>query len=210
MEKYYRPYNESEIKILRSRKYSYWDHFEHFGLRWVFVSLLLLAPFLLYEKFIQEVSPETELPIAIAIEIIAIAIVIYFMNKMGEIGWNKKVEKEIKNGKAEILKIKTDKVLKRRQTHDLGSGFYLKISDHETLYLQGQYYDELQYSRKFPNTEFELVKTTLTLNDLLDIQSFGKYLKPEKKLKAFTNEQYDKEKVHYDGDLLNIPIDEIK
>ncbi|GAA4062615.1 hypothetical protein GCM10022389_03970 [Flavobacterium cheonanense] len=132
------------------------------------------------------------------------------MNKNGEIGWNKKVENEIKYGKAQVLNIETEKVIKRAETYDLGSGFYIKVSENETLYLQGQYYDELQYSRKFPNTNFEIVRSNLTQNELIAIYSFGKYLKPEKKLKPFTKEQYEKNEVDYDGDLLNIPIDEIK
>jgi hypothetical protein len=42
------------------------------------------------------------------------------------------------------------------------------------------------------------------------IHTLGKYLKPEKKLKAFTKEQFEENEVHYDGDLLNIPIEQIK
>ena len=86
----------------------------------------------------------------------------------------------------------------------------LKISENETLFLQGQYFDELQYSRKFPNTEFEIVRTELTFNELIDIKPLGEYLKPEKKLKAFTKEQFENNEVHYDGDLLKISIEQIK
>ena len=179
-------------------------------MKWIFITLILLAPLLIYEKVVGKVSSEIQLLTSIPLLIISIGIVVYLMNKNGEIGWNKKVENEIKNGKAQILKIKTEKVIKRKETFDLGSGFYIKISENETLYLQGQYFDELQYSRKFPNTEFEIVRTKLTLNELIDINYYGEYLKPTKKLKAFTKEQFEKNEVHYDGDLLNIPIEEIK
>ena len=165
---------------------------------------------MLFEKFVQKVSSENQLVILIPILIISITIAIYWMNKNGEIGWNKKVENEIKYGKAQVLNIETEKVIKRAETYDLGSGYYIKVSENETLYLQGQYFDELQFSQKFPNTEFEIVKTNLILNELIVINSFGKYLKPEKKLKPFTKEQFEQNEVHYDGDLLNIPIDEIK
>ncbi|WP_298900095.1 hypothetical protein, partial [uncultured Psychroserpens sp.] len=205
-----RSYNPEEIKLLKSRKNSLWDHFENFGLKFIGVTFVLLAPLLLYDKFISKVSSETQLLILIPLLIISIGTVIYWMNKNGEIGWNKKVENEIKNGQAQVLKIQTGKVFKRKQTWDLGSGFYIKISDNQTLFLQGQYFDELQYGRKFPNTDFEIVRTKLTFNELIDIKSFGKYLKPEKKLKAFTKEQFDKNEVHWDGDLLEIPIEQIK
>ena len=210
MKKIERPYNPEEIKVLRNKKNSLWQHFENFGMKWIFITLILLAPLLIYEKVVGKVSSEIQLLTSIPLLIISIGIVVYLMNKNGEIGWNKKVENEIKNGKAQILKIKTEKVIKRKQTYDLGSGFYIKISENETLYLQGQYFDELQYSRKFPNTDFEIVKTKLNFNELIDVNYFGEYLKPEKKLKAFTKEQFEKNEVHYDGDLLNIPIEKIK
>lgn len=57
------------------------------------------------------------------------------MKKSGKTNWNKKVEEEIQNGKTQILAIKTSKVIKRKETYDLGSGFYLKIDENETLYL---------------------------------------------------------------------------
>jgi hypothetical protein len=205
-----RPYNPEEIKELKSRKNSLWQHFENFGMKWIGVTFVLLAPFLLYDKFVGKVSSETQLLVLIPLLIISVGTVIYWMNKNGEIGWNRKVENEIKNGKAQVLKIETEKVFKRRETFDLGSGFYIKISENETLYLQGQYFDGLQYSKKFPNTDFEIVRTKLNFNELIDIKSFGKYLKPEKKLKAFTKEQFEKNEVHYDGDLLNIPIEKIE
>ena len=210
MEKAERPYNLEEIKLLKSRKHSLWQHFENFGMKWIFATFILIGPFLLYEKFVQEVPPKTELPIVIILQIIAIIAVLIIMKRMGEIDWNKKVDNEIKNGKAQVLKIKTDKVYKRKETFDLGSGFYLKISENETLFLQDQYFDELQYSRKFPNTEFEIVRTELTFNELIDIKPLGEYLKPEKKLKAFTKEEFENNEVHYDGDLLKIPIEQIK
>jgi cell division protein FtsB len=205
-----RPYYPEEIKELKSRKNSLWQNFENFGMKWIGVTLVFLAPLLVYDKFVGKVSSETQLLILIPLQIIAVGIVIYWMNRNGQIGWNKKIENEIKNGKAQILKIETDKVFKRKETYDLGSGFYIKISDNQTLFLQGQYFDQLQYSRKFPNTDFEIVRTNLNFNELIDIKSFGKYLKPEKKLNAFTKEQFERNEVHYDGDILNIPIEQIE
>ena len=205
-----RSYNPEEIKILRSRKNSLWQQFENFGMKWIGIILVLLVPLLLYEKFVGKVSSETQLLILVPLLILSIGTVIYWMNKNGEIGWNKKVEYEIKNGKAQVLKIETKKVFMRKETYDLGSGFYIKISETETLYLQRQYFDDLQYSRKFPNTEFEIVRTKLTFNELVDIKTIGEYLNPERKLNAFTKEQFEENEVHYDGDLLNIPIEQIK
>ena len=210
MKKFERPYNSEEIKLLKSRKNSIWEHFEHFGKKWIVITLILLAPLLLYEKFVGKISSDTQLLTSVPLLVISIGIVMYWMRKNGEIGWNKKVDDEIKNGKAQILKIQTDKVYKRKESFDLGSGFYLKISENETLFLQGQYLDELEYSRKFPNSEFEVVSTALTLNELIGITPLGEYLNPEKELKAFTKEQFENNDVHYNGDLLKIPIEQLR
>lgn len=210
MKKFERPYNSEEIKLLKSRKNSIWEHFEHFGKKWIVITLILLAPLLLYEKFVGKISSDTQLLTSVPLLVISIGIVMYWMRKNGEIGWNKKVDNEIKNGKAQILKIQTDKVYKRKESFDLGSGFYLKISENETLFLQGQYLNELEYSRKFPNSEFEVVSTALTLNELIGITPLGEYLNPEKELKAFTKEQFENNDVHYNGDLLKIPIEQLR
>ena len=205
-----RPYNTEEIDLLKSRKHTIWEHFENFAKIWLVIIFLLILPLIGYDKFIAKVSSETQLIILIPILVISILIPFYLMKRNGETNWNSKIENEITNGRAQILKIKTNKVVKRKETYDLGSGFYIKIGENETMYLQGQLYDELQYDKKFPNTDFEISKTSLTKDDLLNIKFFGEYLKPEKKLNSFSKEDYENEKVHYDGDLLNIPIDEIK
>ncbi|MFI1742875.1 hypothetical protein [Thalassobellus sediminis] len=92
MKKIERPYNPEEIKLLKSRKNSIWDHFENFGKKWILITLILLAPLLLYDKFVSKVSSDTQLLTSIPLLIISIGIVIYWMRKNGEIGWNKKVD----------------------------------------------------------------------------------------------------------------------
>lgn len=208
-EKTERSYTQEEIQLLKNRKYSLWQHFENFGMKWIGIIIISLLPLLAYNKFIQKVSSEIQLWILIPLLLFSVYLTLYWMKKNGEIEWNKKIENEIKYGKAEVLYIKTNKVIKRRETFDLGSGFYIKISKNKTLYLQGQHFDEMQYSQKFPNTEFEISRTSSENSKLLNISFFGEYLKPEKKLKAFTKEEFENNKVHYDGDLLNIPIEQI-
>jgi hypothetical protein len=208
IEKHSRPYSAEEIKLLKRRKYSAWKHFEHFGMRWVYTTLIMLAPLLLYEKFVMDVPPQAELGILIILEIIAISLVLHWMKKSGELDWNKIIEDDIKNGYAEVLKIQTDRVVKRKDPEDFGSGFYLKIDENKTLFLQGQYFDELQYARKFPNTNFEIVRKNLD-KELISIFSTGKYLKPERKIKAFKEAQYKTGSIHNDGDILELHIDDI-
>jgi len=210
MEKTERPYSIEEIKELKRRKYSLWQHFENFTMKWIGILSVILAPLLIYDKFINKVSSETQLWTSILLLIISVLIALYWMHRNGELKWNKTIENEIKYGKAQVLKIKTNRVLKRKDPEDFGSGFYLRIDENRTLFLQGQYFDELQYSRKFPNTDFEIVRTKLNFNELIDINAFGEYLKPERKLKAFTKEQYRNGNFHCDGDIVEISIDEIK
>lgn len=209
MEQYTRPYTEEEKANLRRRKHGLWEQLELFFMKWVFINFIVLAPFLLYERFVEEVPPETEGPIVIVLVVLSVAITFYLMNRLGEIGWNKAIENELKTGEVLVTKLKTDKVLKRKDPEDFGSGFYLKIDDNRTLYLEGQYLDDLQYDRKFPNTEMEIIQSKWN-EELMEIISSGSYLKPERKLKAFTEEQYKSGSRHFCGDIIETPIDEIK
>lgn len=209
LEQYKRPYNEEEKQILKSYKNSYWDHFENFAKKWMLITLVTIAPLLLYDKYVNKVTSNNQLIVLIVSQIFTISIVVYFMIKMGEIGWNSALNKEINEGKAIVWKVYTKKVFKREETFDLGSGFYIEISENQTLYLQGQYFDELQYNREFPNTSFEIVRTSLIQDGLFHYKAFGTYLEPEKVLDAFTSEQFEKEEAHYNLDILEISIEEI-
>ncbi|WP_225000415.1 hypothetical protein [Cesiribacter sp. SM1] len=209
MEISYRPYNADEVKLLKSYKFSAWKHFENFGMKLVGFTFLFVAPLLLYEGFVAEVPPDVELPIVIVLAMAAVGLTIYFMNRMGELTHNRQIEQDIRTGEAEVIKVRTDYVLKRKEYEDLGSGFYLKIDDRRTLYLQGQYLDELQYSKKFPNTDFEIIRSKKN-KELLDIKPNGEYLKPARKLKPFTKEQFESGNIHEDGEILHLPIEEIK
>lgn len=205
-----RPYTPEEIQRLRRRKYSLWQYCEHFGIKWMMVSLGLIVPFLLYEEFIQKIPPKIELVLVITLQIIGIVIVLVIMKRWGEIDRNANIEREIKEGKAQIVRITTNKAIKREDLGDFGSGFYLKIDDHQTLFLQGQYLDDFQDLKKFPNSEFEMIKTKLFGNDMIDMKFYGEYLEPEKVLKPFSEKQYETEEIHYHEDILNTSIENIK
>ncbi len=208
MKRFERPYTSDEIVLLKSRKYSLWEHFEHFGLKMVGITLVLLAPLLAYDKFVEEVSSNTQLYYSIPVLLIAVSLVLFWMHKNGELAHNRIIKMEIKQGKAQVTKIKTDHVVKRKDPEDFGPGYYIKINEGQTLYLQGQYLYEFLYRGKFPNSHFELVSTSMN-DKLLDIAIRGRSLKPKRTLKAFSKEQYQKGEAHSNGDLLDIPIDEI-
>lgn len=205
-----RSYNSREITLLRRHKYSFWQHCENFGLKWVFATSALITPLLLYEKFIQDIPSKIELPVVIALQIIGIIIVLVIMKRWGEIDMNIDIENEIKNGKAQVFRVKTDKAFKREDLGDFGSGFYLKIDNNKTLFLQGQHLDEFQDLRKFPNSEFEMIRTKLFANDIVDMNFFGEYLEPEKKLEPFSEERYGVGDIHFHGDILETSIENIK
>jgi len=205
-----RPYSKIEIEKLKSMKYALWDHFENFGMKFGGITLILLAPFILYDKYIYKVSSQIQFWSSVALVIISISIVLYWMKWNGELYRNKKINNEIRNGKAHVLRIQTDKVIKRKDPEDYGAGYYFKLDHKRTLYLQGQYCDELNHSRKFPNTDFEIVRAKLHLDELIQINFYGKYLKPIKSLKSFSDEQYENGNYHYDNTILELNIDEIE
>jgi hypothetical protein len=203
-----RPITKEEINSLKARKSSFMDKVESFGIKLIGFYFLLFIFYQLFKKLIYDPSPKIENFLVIAMVILAIGFSIFMMKKLGDSSYDKIIEEEIDNGMVEILIIKTNKSVKRKDPEDFGIGFYLKLNNQKTLYLTGQLYDILEYERKIPSTEFEIIRT-LKNKIFIDIRVKGNYFTPSNVIEPFTDEQYNNDETHYDGQILNIPIEEI-
>ena len=118
----------------------------------------------------------------------------------------------LKKVNAEIVNVKTKKAIKRKDPEDFGVAFYIDVKDSnnksKTLFLWGQYLDFLVYDKKFPNTEFNIIRRSDT-KQTMDIEVLGDYFKPEKTLPPFSNEVWASGEIPKDGEILNTSIDEI-
>ena len=124
---------------------------------------------------------------------------------------NKKNLDKINNGKAEIFHLKTSKAIQKEDYEDFGLAFYLEVrlsQEQKVLYLWGQYLDELEYEKQFPNTEFEIV-SEFEPKQVLDVKLMGNYFAPERILPPFDTQTWKSGKYPMDGDLLDRSLDEI-
>lgn len=132
---------------------------------------------------------------------------IFFRHVKREIRDNS--QKSLNRIRAEILHVKTSKAIKRQDPEDLGIAFYIEVEDQRTLFLWGQYLDLLEYDKKFPNTEFKIIRRNDT-KALIDIITLGEYFEPENELPPFSDEEWENNTYPEDGEILNFSINEIK
>lgn len=122
-------------------------------------------------------------------------------------------EKPLSEVGVEIISVKTSRAIKRKDPEDFGVAFYLDVIDKEneqrTLFLWGQYLDDLEYKREFPNTEFQIIRRDDTKR-LMDIITRGEYFDPEKVLAPFDDELWAAGETPNNGDILQYSIDEVE
>lgn len=205
IEIYHREINKQEFRELASRQPSTWKKIERFSMRLIAVMMVLLIPFLIIDKFFQ-VQSHTEGIIVMGLLIIAVIVTIYWTKGDPVIAFEKQSSK---TSEIEIIHCTTKRAIKREDTEDFGVSFYLDTEDGRTLFLQGQYLDMLESDKQFPNSEFELVRTKTT-KEFIDFKIKGNFFEPEKLLKAFSKDDYEKGIVPEDGEVLEIEFDKIK
>lgn len=168
-------------------------------------TMVFLIPFLIIDKFFP-VPSQTERIIVMVLPLIAVMVTIYWTKRDPVIAFEKHSSK---TSEIEIIHCTTKRAIKREDPEDFGVSFYLDTEDGRTLFLQGQYLDMLESDKQFPNSEFELVRTKST-KEFIDFKIKGNFFEPEKILKAFSKDDYEKGIVPEAGEILEIEFDKIK
>ncbi|WP_153798777.1 hypothetical protein [Foetidibacter luteolus] len=189
---------------------SVYKRFENFVLKLIVVVLVLLAPLLIYDRF-NPVPSHTQAVYCIVIVILAVLIVFWVTKKFEGGLTNSKQIDNIKSGQVEVVKVQTTRAIKREDFEDFGVAFYLAVVDNgqpKTLFLWGQYLDELEYEKTFPNTEFEFIRKVGS-DEFIDFKTSGQYFIEEKVLPAFDKEVWKTGRYPVNGQLLDQVIDDI-
>lgn len=189
---------------------SVYKRFENFVLKLIGVVFVLLAPLLVYDHFIP-VPSDTQAIYCITIVILALLIVFWVTKKFEGGLTNSKQIDDIKSRQVEVVKVQTTRAIKREDFEDFGVAFYLAVVDKgqpKTLFLWGQYLDELEYDKTFPNTEFEFIRNVGS-DEFIDFKTSGQYFVEEKTLPAFDREVWKSGLYPVNGQLLDQTIDEI-
>lgn len=197
-----------EKYVLKKMKLSFMDKVEKFFLKWIFFTMITIIPFLLFEEYCYEVKERIEILVVVISQMLSIILSFLMIKRMGDFDYDKLISSELKNGWVEILTIETDFAIKRQDAEDFGVGFYLKIGKEKVIYLTGQLYDVLEYEREIPSTKIKIIQT-LEHKIFLEFKNEGDFFLPNKIIPPFSEEQYKIGEVHYDGQVLEMNINNI-
>ena len=172
--------------------------------------MVLLIPLLTYDHF-NPVASDTQAIYCIVIIFLAVVIALWLTKKFeGGLSNAKQIDK-IQTGQVEVVKVQTTRAIKREDFEDFGIAYYISVTDNgqqKTLFLWGQYLDELEFEKTFPNTEFEFIRK-IGSDEFIDFKTSGQYFIEEKTLPAFDKEVWKGGAYPVNGQLLDKTIDEI-
>jgi hypothetical protein len=110
---------------------------------------------------------------------------------------------------AEVLTVSASEAIRVDEFEDEGLHYFLRLSDDRVLFLSGQYLYDHEEEKRFPCTEFDVVRTVRS-KIILGLECRGAFLPPVKVLPPFSTEQFHKDIVPQDMDILDIPWSEIE
>ena len=122
---------------------------------------------------------------------------------------NKSLQKEF----VEELTIDVFQAIKVEEFEDEGIGYYLDVAEGKVLFIQGQYlYDEDENGKpemKIPSTRMKFIRVVGS-GLLLDFTCLGNYLSPSHVNPPFTTQDFERDRVHYDGDIFEADFESLK
>ncbi len=205
-----RPFTTAEKKQQIKQLPGVYQRFEGFVMKLIFIAFVLIIPLLVYDHF-TPVPSQIQAVYCIAIVIVALVLT-FLITKKWEGGLsNQPHVSEINTGQAELVHVKTTRAIKREDPEDFGVAFYLEVFDNgqpKTLFLWGQYLDELIHDKNFPNTEFEFLRKKGS-DEFISFTILGQYFEEEKSLPPFDKATWDNGTFPVNGQMIDQTFDEI-
>lgn len=201
-----RPATATEITLQQQRQPGLYQRTEKFVMLLIAVLMMLLAPLLIYNKF-HPIDPGTQAVSGVAIIILAIILVTWLDRKYKT---SSRQQRSMLTQEVEVVRVQTSKAIKREDSEDFGIAYYLDVTHNgqpKTLYLWGQYLDELEEGT-FPNTAFEFTRYTGS-DEFIDFRISGQYFKEAGTLPPFGKAIWKSGTYPLNGQLLEQSIDAI-
>ncbi|SKC88834.1 hypothetical protein [Ohtaekwangia koreensis] len=206
-----RPFTDKEIKRQTKQLPSVYKRVEGFVMKFIFIVLVLDIPLLVYDHF-SPVASQTQAAYCIVMVVVALLLTFWITKRWeGGLSINKYIS-NINSEQAEVIHVTTTRAIKREDAEDFGVAYYIDVLDKgvpKTLFLWGQYLDELEYDKRFPNTEFEIIRKKGS-DEFIDFKTLGQYFKEEKTLPPFDKPVWDSGTFPVNGQILDQTIDQIK
>jgi len=180
---------------------------EKFMLTVAAITMVMVIPLLTFDHFVP-VSSGTQAIYCVIIVGIGVVVAIFIAKRRAD---NVRRHNQSIPDRVEVIQVKTTRAVKRKDFDDFGVAFYIDVT-HEgkqkTLFLWGQYLDELEYRRRFPNSEFEIVRVAHS-EEFITFKPLGRRFKAERVLPAFDKQTLETGAYPVNGQLIDMPIDAI-
>jgi len=169
--------------------------------------LVLDIPLLVYDHF-NPVEASTQAIYCLLTVAVGLFLTIWLTKKRGS-----RVRRlnDVLSKPVEVIRVKTNRAIKRKDFEDFGIAFYVDVADEGqqmALFLWGQYLDVLEAEGRFPNTEFEIVRLPNS-DEFMEFKLLGHHFKEERTLPAFDKEIWQSGIFPVNGQLIDVPIDKI-
>jgi hypothetical protein len=113
---------------------------------------------------------------------------------------------DLAGGVAEVTRFHAIEAIRVEELEDEGGGYFLHLKNGHTLFLRGQYLFDLEENKKFPCSEFEVVRGPKS-GAILNLVCCGSYFPSQKIIASFR--QPDLQAVPTDGDIIAVPWEKI-
>ena len=113
---------------------------------------------------------------------------------------------DLAGGVAEVTRFHATKAIRVEELEDEGSGYFLHLGDDRTLFLRGQHLFDLEENKRFPCSEFEVIRGPKS-GAILSLVCCGSYFPSQKIIAPFR--QPDLKAVPMDGDIVAVPWEKI-
>ena len=113
---------------------------------------------------------------------------------------------DLAGGVAEVTRLHATKAIRVEELEDEDGGYFLHLEDGRTLFLQGQHLIDLEKKKRFPCSEFEVIRGPKS-GAILGLVCCGSYFPSQKMIVPFR--QPDLKAIPMDGDIVAVPWEKI-
>lgn len=171
-----------------------------------FFFLLLSIPILLLGRFWNASKPF--LPVLFGIAGVWVLLQAVRMYK-DELKMSRGLREDLNRGEAEVRQYTAVEAIRVEEREDEGTGFFLKLSDGQILFLCGEHFYQLEDQKRFPSEQFELVIAPNSMWSL-NFEASGDYLPVTYSRPPFPEKTWKEGTLPCEGDLFVGDFDALK